>query len=86
MATEKTLVSQNVQVKKVYDVVDEKAKYQTLTAKVLPSAVNATKLGTFNAKIGFLMKNRGTSEQPSNAYSLEKFVLEQVELSEGGGK
>ncbi len=86
MAIEKTVVNQRVQVKKVYDVENEKAIYQTLSAQVLPSAVTAQKLGQFNEKIGFLMANHGSSEQPSNAYSLEKFLIEQVELAERGTK
>lgn len=84
MAAEKTIVNQRVQVKKVYAVTDNKAQYQTLTAQVLPSNVTAEKLGQFNEKIGFLMANHGAGEQPSNAYSLEKFLIEQVELAERG--
>lgn len=79
MAVEKTLINQRAKFTKVYATDDDgNAVAQTLTARVVPSEVTAEKLGALNESIGWLMKNVGTGEEPSNAFSLEKFLIENV--------
>lgn len=77
----KSLVSRKLQTKKSYLKDGVLTTGVQNTANISANATNA-QIKALSDDIGFFMKATSTSEQPSTAYKLDKFLLQEVEMVE----
>lgn len=76
---EESLVSRKVAVKKVYDQSSSGAVYQEQAFGNINGAKTSDNYKSVADDIGWLMANYGTTDQPSTAYQLDKFIINKVE-------